>query len=505
MKNNEDNLAKVADLLFGSIDGTISPEQFAELEKLLQEDSSAMDAYIDLVNLTCSLSGPEAMIVLREICSSGQMNEKLWQALGSMEEQSPIAEVEMPQVPEEKPQVVISSVKRPKKKTYFVPAIAVAALLMVVMVKLFMPVVAPVATITDQAEAVWQGSDENYASGQQLYPGNFVLTDGYAELTFADGAVVVVESPADFNLESSSRLYLHGGKVCALVAGEATGFCVRTDKADIIDLGTEFGVSADDAGNIDAHVFQGKIVIDAGGGTSKYIHLKANQSVSIDNSWKVSQVVQASTRSFVRDIETVGKWQKYLGKNLIINPGFENDAAGRYTPDVPNNQQITNIAISGWNDSGPATIYRYIHPAEEGFPLAGVNAIPADCGKNFFVGVDSGDVYQDIDFEGLAALIDGRGVLFSLSGWIGGYDHHADTLEIIAVFMDGQKQEIQQFSIGPVLAAERENKSDFLYRSTSGTVPAGSASVRLILRTKRNDGIADAYADNLKFSLSAGK
>ena len=496
MKNSDDNLVKIAELLFGSIEGNLSPEQFAELEQLLAGDSSAMDDYIDLVNLSCSLSGPEAMVVLRKMCSSGKMDKQLWQALETMEEDSPVAEIEIPQQPLATPEVITT------KSYWQIKSAIAAAVIIFFIVRMLMPTFSPAASITDQYKASWQGSGNEYNAGQKLYPGNYFLSEGYAELTFNDGSVAIVQAPTDLNIESSSRLTLHSGKVCVLVSNKEKGFCVHTDKGDIIDLGTEFGVSADNAGNISAHVFQGKVIFDSAKAKLEPVVLEANHYVSIDNSWEVSQGYSSDTFAFVRDMETIGKWQKYFAVNLISNPGFEENTAGSYSPDVSYDRQITNVSIADWVDEGPATVYSYIHPAEEGFPQADANVLPSDRGKNFYVGVDSGDVYQDISLKELAAAIDGKGLAYKFSGWIGGYEDHEDTLEIIAVFSDISGQELSQVSLGPVLPEQRNSKSDFVYCELYGDVPAGSNGVRIILRAKRNEGVSDSYADNLEFVLS---
>ncbi len=503
MSRGEDKLSRIAALLFSSIEGELDSDGFAELAELLENDRSAREDYYELVDLVTSLSGPEAMIKLQERCGAKAFDNELWCVLENIEENAPAAEVEI-NVDEPEPVAVVEVVReRPigGSRPYLRYA-AVVVVILAVTAGFLVSSLSPAARISGQVQANWQGSDVEMENGKELYPGNFVLSSGFAELAFNNGAVVVVEAPADFNVESEDTVYLHSGKLSALAEGAgASGFRVRTDKVDIVDLGTEFGVAADMVGNIKTCVYRGSVRVIAGEGGKAVSVLHESQAISVDSSGGLSEVYAASDRMFVRGLDDVVKWREYLGRNLVKNPGFEKNAAGGYLPDEAIDRQLKNVVLHDWVDNGPATVYSYDHPAEEGFPLAGENAVPEDCGKNFFIGVDNGDVYQDISLKELAALVDGQGVEYELSGWIGGFQGHVDSLTIIASFIDRSGVELGKAELEPVTANERNNESGFLFRKVSGTVPVGSEAIRLILRTKRLQGMADAYADNLELVL----
>ena len=80
------------------------------------------------------------------------------------------------------------------------------------------------------------------------------LVSGVAEFLFGPGTRVAVEGPARFEVLSPSRIWLERGKLIAAVPKAAAGFTVSTQFADVIDLGTEFGVEVDTAGKTDVHV-----------------------------------------------------------------------------------------------------------------------------------------------------------------------------------------------------------------------------------------------------------
>src|SRR5207249_1491314 len=82
---------------------------------------------------------------------------------------------------------------------------------------------------------------------------------GLAEIRFQCGARVVLQGPADFELLSASSARLKHGKMTARVPGPATGFEVLSPQGQVIDLGTEFGMSVSEDGSTDVYVFEGKV------------------------------------------------------------------------------------------------------------------------------------------------------------------------------------------------------------------------------------------------------
>ena len=82
------------------------------------------------------------------------------------------------------------------------------------------------------------------------------LRSGCAQLAFVGGTTVILEGPARFTIDSSTAITLIEGKLAATVSGG--GFTVHTPTATVLDLGTEFGISAI-ASTTDVEVFKGKI------------------------------------------------------------------------------------------------------------------------------------------------------------------------------------------------------------------------------------------------------
>ena len=94
------------------------------------------------------------------------------------------------------------------------------------------------------------------------------LADGLAEIEFNDGATVLLEGPATFEVKASDNVALVDGRLAAVVPQRARGFRVHTSSLDVFDVGTEFGLVAHVSGAAEVHVFNGLVkadVLDADG------------------------------------------------------------------------------------------------------------------------------------------------------------------------------------------------------------------------------------------------
>ena len=82
-----------------------------------------------------------------------------------------------------------------------------------------------------------------------------------AQITFDDGATVILQAPSEFEIVSSNKMSLSTGKLVAHVPPNAFGFVINTPEASIVDLGTEFGVEIGEEKQSDIYVFKGKVVL----------------------------------------------------------------------------------------------------------------------------------------------------------------------------------------------------------------------------------------------------
>lgn len=141
-----------------------------------------------------------------------------------------------------------------------------------------------VATLTRAVGCTWQGPNPP-APGDRLRAGRLELNAGIAELTFRNGAIVVVEAPAVLELAGPMRGYLHNGRIVVRVPPSASGFVIDTPRAHVLDLGTEFGVGVGQSGDTLVQVFDGTVVADfknPATGAVEQQRLTAGQTVQFD-------------------------------------------------------------------------------------------------------------------------------------------------------------------------------------------------------------------------------
>lgn len=120
------------------------------------------------------------------------------------------------------------------------------------------------ATQPKRVAEVKSGSRVVWADPTVLTKGLFLgeeveLISGVAEVSFEQGAVVLIQGPTSFTPTSTNALHLTTGKLIAEVPPSAAGFEVDTSLGLIRDYGTEFGVQMDSAAGLQMHVFEGEI------------------------------------------------------------------------------------------------------------------------------------------------------------------------------------------------------------------------------------------------------
>jgi Concanavalin A-like lectin/glucanases superfamily/FecR protein len=166
------------------------------------------------------------------------------------------------------------------------------------------PGVASVARVTGLSDCKWPTGEEPLKFGDQLAPGQRLhLTKGVLQLTFNTGARVVVEGPVDFELTAPSEATLTAGKVAAAVPRFARGYTILTPSAEVVDLGTEFGVDVDKTGASEVHVFEGDVVARSranGVSSGELIHARVDEGIHFDLSAKGGRRIKADTERFVR-------------------------------------------------------------------------------------------------------------------------------------------------------------------------------------------------------------
>jgi len=115
-----------------------------------------------------------------------------------------------------------------------------------------------VATLDEVVHAQWDQPPVE----PNLYPGPMFLKEGFARLTFKQGATVILQAPCAFDLSSQNRMVLHYGTVTAQVPVQAHGFAIQTPQSTVTDFGTEFGVQVEASATVEVHVFDGRVGLE---------------------------------------------------------------------------------------------------------------------------------------------------------------------------------------------------------------------------------------------------
>ncbi len=175
-----------------------------------------------------------------------------------------------------------------------------------------------VATVINSVEAKWTISGVSTEPGTRLISNKQLkLARGVVKILFDGGAEVLLEAPAEIELENHEKMNLISGKLYARIAENALGFIIDTPSARVIDLGTEFGVSVDSEGLSSISMFKGQAMVSGivNGRVTKGEMLTGGQTKKTDSNGVVKDAVFAE-REYIRDINTGGYLWYGQGLNL---------------------------------------------------------------------------------------------------------------------------------------------------------------------------------------------
>ncbi|MEZ0089110.1 alkaline phosphatase family protein [Streptacidiphilus sp. EB129] len=125
-------------------------------------------------------------------------------------------------------------------------------------------------------------------------------------------------------------------------------------------------------------------------------------------------------------------------------------------------------------------------------------------GKAFFAPGNQGDgaMEQTVDVSSAASAIDGGGISYNLSGWLGGWTTYAGYAQVSLKFQDASGKQVGTTANLPtVSASDRSNATSFLARSATGAVPAGTRSIQVEVQFLQSSG-ESGYLDNLSLTLN---
>ncbi len=364
---------QLEDLLTLAVEGQISEQQTRELNALIDQHPERIRYAVRYLQFVSLLKRSERVAGMsRSWIPEDDSQEAYMESLKQMaraEMAAPIVDTPPAEVNESLAPIPLrrESLRNRINKTAIYTAIAAsAALLMLLSYIHLIPVQrnAGLGYLTSSVQAEWASVNGPIQQDKALYPGPMKLVRGLAEITMDTGAKMIVEAPAEFELEAKSRIYLKSGRlVVSIENSNEDRFVVRTPQATVVDLGTEFGVEIDAQGNTQAHVFQGEAELRSGSDPLKYssaLSLKVGQGGRSDAAGNL-KAAKLNDRVFVRkgqfDTEVLAekgspyhRWKAYHNKlyadpSLVAHYTFEEDVS---SPDILlNRAPATASALDG--------------------------------------------------------------------------------------------------------------------------------------------------------------
>lgn len=252
-------------LLFDFREGRLDDAQCEQLVDLLEHDESARQRYLEVTQLCADLR---------------------WQNLAAPD----VLSLARPTVLQ--PRVLRRAAARFLKQPAAISAISAIATVavMLAVLALFNRPLGPavtyqttpqvdLATLIGSVDATWAGP--RFSPYRRVSAGRWTLKTGVCSLRLDNGVELVVEGPADFDLQGLGGVRLDRGRLAVRVPPAGHGFCVRTPHAELVDLGTEFGVVVDSADATDVAVYQGRIEVQslANPSDTQQLTAKTGQSV----------------------------------------------------------------------------------------------------------------------------------------------------------------------------------------------------------------------------------
>ncbi len=156
----------------------------------------------------------------------------------------------------------------------------------------------PAARLLETSTAQWDGP----APGRDLRPQRLHLASGLVALRFRDGAKVILQGPAEFEVLGGAAGRLISGRLVGRAPDGAHGFTINAAGMDVVDLGTEFGVAITGARQADVQVFEGVVEVGRPGPaeSSDRRRLGIGQAVHVDGAKGTVETAEFAPASFAR-------------------------------------------------------------------------------------------------------------------------------------------------------------------------------------------------------------
>ena len=270
--NHEDKIIQnLSYLLNASLNGTITDQEFADLQDILKQYPEAYECYVDILWTHVGMNTVYGISGLDDT-AFGLDNKSVVEAMLQEEAMAPSVEIKE-EVRAKEVAIVEIEPKCHKSNNFFRvynTIVSVAAVLMIFFIiyaNIFPPqLTKDVATVIDQLQVEWHTSSARLSNDKRILTNQapYELKKGFIQVAYDQNVDVVIEGPAKFQFERAG-IFLEYGSLYSMVSESGIGFRVDTPTCQFIDLGTEFGIKADNDGSSEMHVVKGEVQMHAEG------------------------------------------------------------------------------------------------------------------------------------------------------------------------------------------------------------------------------------------------
>lgn len=228
-----------------------------------------------------------------------------------------------------------------------------------------------VGTLTRLTNVVWGKANFAFAELSRLRVGQKIrFASGKAKLVYDAGVEVVLTGPCDFEILSPSSAYCREGVIAARVGESGRGFKVETPFAQIIDLGTEFGLQVDQGiGRAEVVVFQGSVDLeysaDSSGKNRDRRRLYMGEGAQVNRSGTLSRIVSISSGQFGRNEPYFHSGSKRLAVITGVRDNIKRHDSMKFYEIVPSGMREDALAYVDrpehqWNGVTEAGMPEYL-------------------------------------------------------------------------------------------------------------------------------------------------
>ena len=295
----------LADLLDGKLDATSQQE----LNDRLQNDPAARQLYLDFCEMHASLAWQHGYVLGDITTEPAELNTDLdaHETPGDRVAGSRVSDTRVTD-----PGTHQDSHGKGGKRTGLVAAaLGLAACMLLGWFWLQRESSSPtgpagqvVAELVHRIDATVTSQGEDWLHGE-LRVGRYAVHRGLIDIRFPTGVAVLIESPADFEVLSASRLVLFEGRLSADVPPAGIGFTVETPEAEVVDYGTEFSVEVN-SGESEVHVFRGHVRVHPKAERSELgnaVDLRTDQAIRINDATRRPAGIDLAKDRFIRSID----------------------------------------------------------------------------------------------------------------------------------------------------------------------------------------------------------